>query len=104
MVGLSPLPSRYLVVVKFFETLQALRWELPEPENRCMDINTLAKSIVDQATGDKPKKKIQPATAKRGHARADALTPEKRKAIAQKAAQTRWKTTQSLTKGDSQVS
>jgi hypothetical protein len=32
-----------------------------------MDINTLAKSIVDQATGDKPKKKIQPATAKRGH-------------------------------------
>jgi hypothetical protein len=55
-----------------------------------MDINTLAKSIVDQATGEKPKKKIQPATANRGHARAAALTPEKRKAIAEKAAQVRW--------------
>ena len=58
-----------------------------------MDINTLAKSIVDQAVGDKPKKKIQPATAKRGHARAAALTPEKRKAIAVKAAAARWKQT-----------
>jgi hypothetical protein len=56
-----------------------------------MDANTLAKSIVDQAIGDKPKKKIQPATAKRGYARAAALTPEKRKAIAQKAAEERWK-------------
>jgi hypothetical protein len=56
-----------------------------------MDINTLAKSIVDQATGDKPKKKIQPATAKRGLARAAALSPEKRKAIAKKAAQVRWR-------------
>jgi hypothetical protein len=62
----------------------------PEPENRCMDINTLAKSIVDQATGEKPKKKIQPATANRGHARAAVLSPEKRKAIAQKAAKARW--------------
>jgi hypothetical protein len=57
-----------------------------------MDINTLAKSIVDQATGDKPKKKIQPATAKRGHARAAVLTAEERKAIARKAAGARWKT------------
>jgi hypothetical protein len=56
-----------------------------------MDINTLAKSIVDQATGEKPKKKIQPAMANRGHARAAALTPEKRKAIAEKAAESRWK-------------
>ncbi len=55
-----------------------------------MDINTLAKSIVDQATGDKPKKKIQHATAKRGHARAAALTAEERKAIAQKGAAARW--------------
>jgi hypothetical protein len=55
-----------------------------------MDINTLAKSIVDQATGDKPRKKIQPATAQRGHARAAALTAEERKVIAQKAAEARW--------------
>ena len=55
-----------------------------------MDINTLAKSIVDQAIGDKPKKKIQPATANRGHSRAAVLTPERRKAIAQAAARTRW--------------
>jgi len=55
-----------------------------------MDANTLAKSIVDQAIGEKPQKKVQPATAKRGHARAAALTPERRKAIASKAAQKRW--------------
>jgi hypothetical protein len=58
-----------------------------------MDINTLAKSIVDQATGEKPIKKKQPATANRGHARAAALTPEKRKAIAAKGASARWKRT-----------
>jgi len=55
-----------------------------------MDINTLAKSIVDQATGEKPKKKIQPATAKRGLKRAAALTPERRKAIAELGAKARW--------------
>lgn len=55
-----------------------------------MDINTLAKSIVDQAIGDKPKKKIQPATANRGLKRAAALTPERRTAIAKKAAARRW--------------
>jgi hypothetical protein len=55
-----------------------------------MDINTLAKSIVDQATGDKPKKKIQPATANRGLKRAATLSPEERKAIAVKAAKIRW--------------
>jgi hypothetical protein len=55
-----------------------------------MDINTLAKSIVDQATGEKPKKKIQPATAKRGHARAAVLTGEQRAEIAKKAAAARW--------------
>jgi hypothetical protein len=60
-------------------------------DDGAMDINTLAKSIVDQATGDKPKKKIQPDTAKRGHARAAALTDEERHTIAKKAADTRWK-------------
>jgi len=56
-----------------------------------VDINTLAKSIVDQATGDKPKKKTTPLPhSKRGDARAAALTPEQRKAIAKKAAAKRW--------------
>jgi hypothetical protein len=55
-----------------------------------MDINTLAKSIVDQATGDKPTKKVQPATAKRGLARAASLSPERRKEIAERAAKKRW--------------
>jgi hypothetical protein len=56
-----------------------------------MDINTLAYKIVQQSIGEEPIKKKQPATAKRGHARAAALTPEKRKAIAKKAASARWK-------------
>jgi hypothetical protein len=56
-----------------------------------VDTNTLAKLIVDQATGEKPQKKKQPATAKRGLARAAALTGEERKAIALKAAAARWK-------------
>jgi hypothetical protein len=38
----------------------------PESENVSLDANTLAKSIVDQATGKKPIKKKQPATANRG--------------------------------------
>jgi len=56
-----------------------------------MDANTLAKSIVDQAIGDKPKKKIQPATANRGIKRAESLTPERRSEIAKKAAEKRWR-------------
>ena len=56
-----------------------------------MDINTRAFHVVQQSIGEEPKKKIQPATAKRGYARAAALTPEKRKAIAVKAANVRWK-------------
>jgi hypothetical protein len=55
-----------------------------------MDINTLAKSIVDQATGGKPIKKRQPATANRGLKRAASLTPERRTEIAKKAANKRW--------------
>ena len=55
-----------------------------------MDVNTLAFKIVQQSIGEEPKKKIQPATAKRGHARAAALTPERRKEIAKKAAAKRW--------------
>lgn len=56
-----------------------------------MDINTLAYKIVQQSIGEELKKKVQPATANRGHARAAVLTPERRKDIAQKAAQARWK-------------
>jgi hypothetical protein len=55
-----------------------------------MDINTLAKLIVDQATGDKPIKKPNPRAAKRGTARAAALSPDRRSQIAKKAAAKRW--------------
>jgi len=56
-----------------------------------MDINTLAKSIVDQATGEKPVRKPDPRASARGMARAAVLTPEKRTSIAKAAAQVRWK-------------
>jgi len=68
------------------------------------DINKLAAFIVDQATNeDKPEEPEQSTKNKAaqelgrlgglkgGKARADKLTPEQRKAIAQKAAQARWK-------------
>jgi hypothetical protein len=57
-----------------------------------MDINTLAKSIADQATGEKPIKKRRPAMANRGLKRAEALSPERRSEIAKKAAAARWRT------------
>ena len=67
------------------------------------DLNQLAASIVDRATDeDKPK---EPDTGKNkaaqelgrlgglkgGKARAEKLTPERKKEIAKKAAQARWK-------------
>lgn len=66
-----------------------------------LDISQLAKSIVDKATGEdtenSPIEKNPAAVAlgrlgglKGGKARADKLTPERRKEIAQKAAQKRW--------------
>lgn len=66
-----------------------------------MDINKLAKGIVDKTTGEekeeKPKK--NPAAValgrlgglKGGKARAEKLTKEQRSEIARKAAQSRWK-------------
>lgn len=54
------------------------------------DTNTLAKFIVDQAIGEKPIKKKLPAHSQRGTARAKSLTPERRRAIARKAADARW--------------
>ena len=66
------------------------------------DANTIAKSIVDQATGEAPPPaddgKNPAAVAlgrlgglKGGKARAIVLTPARRKAIAKKAAAARWK-------------
>ena len=55
-----------------------------------MDVNTLAYKIVQQSIGELPIKKKQPATAQRGFKRAAALTPDRRKAIAKKAAAARW--------------
>jgi hypothetical protein len=58
-----------------------------------MDVNTLAFKIVQQSIGELPIKKKQPANAQKGLKRAAALTPERRKAIAKKAAAKRWKKT-----------
>lgn len=68
--------------------------------NRPRDTNQLAKRIVDLATGsvvDERPESPTPAQEfarsgglKGGRARADALTPEKRREIAQKAAAKRW--------------
>lgn len=64
------------------------------------DINTLAFSIVEQATSSaKESHQKNPAAVelgrlgglKGGHARAKKLTAEQRKAIARKAALSRWK-------------
>jgi hypothetical protein len=71
------------------------------------DFATIARNVVEQAIGEKldgtplddPNKGKNPAAvalgklggAKGGKARADALSPSKRKAIAKKAAKARWK-------------
>jgi len=65
------------------------------------DINVLAKSIVDKATGQEPEKDYgdkNPAAVelgrlgglKGGRARAEKLSAEERKAIAIKASKARW--------------
>lgn len=71
---------------------------------RPKDTNLLAKSIVDLATGEEqeeqpPKDNKNPHAVelgrlgglKGGKARAEKLSPERRKEIAKKAAQARWK-------------
>lgn len=74
---------------------------------RPADASQLAKSVVDQATGNAPTPKPaddsgkDPAAVslgrrgglKGGKARADALTPEQRSEIAKKAASSRWNKT-----------
>jgi len=79
---------------------------MPErSRNRKLDLNTLAKSIVDEATREKQPAPNDPTIPtkdpaavalgrrgglKGGKARAEALTPEQRKAIAKRAAEARW--------------
>ena len=79
---------------------------MPErSRNRKLDLNTLAKSIVDEATAEDratgegmPEDTRDPAAVelgrrgglKGGKARAEKLTPEQRREIAQKAAAARW--------------
>ena len=83
--------------------LERLCYHLSMKTKRPIDINALAAFIVDQATSeDKPKEPEQPEKNKAaqelgrlgglkgGKARADKLTPERKKEIAQKAAKTRW--------------
>jgi hypothetical protein len=71
---------------------------------RPRDVNQLAKSIVDQATGQappEPKPEKNPAAValgrlgglKGGRARAETLSAESRRGIAKKAAETRWRGT-----------
>ena len=74
---------------------------MPErPRKRPADLNRLAVSIVDEATGNAPDPDAgkNPAAvalgrlggAKGGKARAEKLTPEERSAIARTAAAARW--------------
>lgn len=68
-------------------------------KKRPRDPNQLAKSIIGIATGEvedrEPDSGKDPAAAalgrKGGKARAESMTPERRSAIAKKAAKTRWK-------------
>lgn len=74
-------------------------------KKRPRDLNKLAKSIVDEATGEatpEPPPKDEPSKdaaavelgrrggLKGGKARAEKLTPEERREIARKAAKARW--------------
>lgn len=70
---------------------------MTDKSKRPADINKLAKSIVDLATGNAPREKNPAAVAlgklgglKGGKARAAKLTPEQRSEIAKKAAKKRW--------------
>jgi hypothetical protein len=75
---------------------------MPKRSSKKKDVNVLAKLIMEQATGEKPKEPVDegknPAAValgrlgglKGGKARAQSLSPEQRRLIAQKAAQSRW--------------
>ena len=73
---------------------------MPKRSRKESDVNVLAKFIVEETTKDKElaKEKNPAAVAlgrlgglKGGKARAEKLSAKKRKAIAKKAAKTRWK-------------
>lgn len=60
---------------------------------RPRDTAQLARFMVEMATGKRPKDGPMPedaAAVERGNARADSMTPRKRKAIAKKGAAARW--------------
>ena len=91
-------------LIAALEMLERLCYDLSMKTKRPIDISQLAKFIVDQATNeDNPKEPEQPQKnqaaqelgrlggLKGGKARADKLTPERKKEIAQKAARVRWK-------------
>ena len=70
---------------------------MPDRPKRPRDPAQLAKAVVDMTTGEFPNDKDdilsppEPQGRERsGHARADALTAERRKEIAQKGAAARW--------------
>jgi hypothetical protein len=76
---------------------------MPARPRRPRDANQLAWQIVQEATGQAPAPAMKPDTrnpaavalsalgaSKGGHARAAALSPAKRKAIARKAVAARW--------------
>jgi hypothetical protein len=68
---------------------------MPKTPKRPRDQMQLAKFIGEIATGERDDETgptPSPAAVKRGKARAAKLSPRKRKAIAKKAARSRWKT------------
>jgi hypothetical protein len=76
---------------------------MPKRSSKGRDMNTLASRIVSEATGDAPPDESgkNPAAValgrlggqKGGKARADSLSSERRREIAQNAARARWRAT-----------
>lgn len=67
---------------------------MPGRSSKPRDLNSLAASIVDEATDEESAIGFSPAAQRGrqgGEARAAALSPERRRAIARKAAAARWK-------------
>ena len=81
--------------------LNAILPDMSKTPKRPRDVNQLAKAVVDIATGslqDASKSETNPMSAlgrsgglKGGVARAERLTPDERRTIAQRAAAARWK-------------
>jgi len=65
---------------------------MPRHPKRPRDTVQLAKLVGDIATGEQSddQRGVDPKASKRGMARAANLSPRRRKAIAKKAARTRW--------------